>query len=106
MKNNNIEEDIKIVKELLHTYELIDYRFGNMLTVEQTNAIENILADREQCKKLYERALSDLVQAEFKANKYDSLVEKIKKKIEAYSKNCTVINSFIVEALQELLKGE
>ncbi len=41
--SNNIEEDIKIVEELLKEYDLLDYRFGQMLNFEQTNAIENIL---------------------------------------------------------------
>lgn len=107
----NIEEDIKILKDLkdkkIH-FSTSYFTTGTVqLDKKERKAIENILADREKYKTLYERALSDLVKAEkskndaywngyidkqneaveickickyrVKANKYDGLVEKIKK---------------------------
>ena len=74
----NIEEDIKIVESYL---EQQDRKFVSEYRLEILQAIENILADREKYKTLYEKSLSDLVQVEAKANKYDSLVEKIKENL-------------------------
>ncbi len=43
MSNQKEKEAIKILRKLLKDYELIDYRFNNMLEFEQTNAIETVL---------------------------------------------------------------
>lgn len=38
-----LEEAIKILQKLLEQYNLIDYRFNNMLDFEETDAIETVL---------------------------------------------------------------
>lgn len=89
--SNNIEEDIKILENLRK--ELGLSANGNKIKIGF--AIENILADRERLKKenlemetevaenVYfgSMPLDQMRQLQSKANKYDSLVEKIKNKL-------------------------
>lgn len=58
----NTEKDIEIVNNFLLTMKL-DFRTG-LGYKDEIQATENILADREKYKQLYERALSDLVSVE------------------------------------------
>lgn len=81
MSNKDIEKNIKILKNITkqdfsNPMGWTGYYDSELKELQQ--AIENILEDRERYKKLYERALSDLVVADAKANKYDRLVERIK----------------------------
>ena len=45
------EQAIKILEKLLYAYSFIDYRFNNMLEVDETNAIQYILSDYERILK-------------------------------------------------------
>ena len=63
------KEDIKIVENYLSDQ---DRKFVSQYRLRFLQATENILADRERLKA--------------KANKYDALVEKIKKRIESVEK--------------------
>ena len=88
----NIEEDIKILKSYL---EQQDRKFVTEYRLNFLKAIENILADRERLekelkikngdieymqRKIENHFISDIeyLPIQAKANKYDSLVEKIK----------------------------
>lgn len=84
MINKEIEEAKECLKETMqNTYaEGKAIKLNNLLQyIEQLEnkvkelqqATANILADREKYKALYEYTLSELVQADVKANKYDSL---------------------------------
>lgn len=95
-KNRELEEAIKICKNLSKYLQLkIDSGehkifYNNLMYNEKTidciNAIETLV-------EAVENSIPTSV---------------VREKIQAYSKNCTVINSFIVDVLQELLqeKGE
>ncbi len=94
-----IEEDIKFIKAMIEEYktfkDLDNPEFEN--TDKIYKALENILADREKYKRLAEQNLKDseefknnmcehrcvknteIIELQAKANKYDSLVENIKK---------------------------
>lgn len=61
----NIEEDIKILQD--YSYSLATISSATEKDIRISKAIENMLANREQ------------LQA--KANKYDSLVKKVKRKL-------------------------
>lgn len=127
----NIEEDVKIIKK----YEILELGISselsdeNEITLERYNkAIENILTDRERYKNMYEaehrihlvrnEQLERKEIAIQKANKYDALVEKMKKKkryFEEYDEliatsndnysDGTIIKRFI-DTLQELIPEE
>ena len=45
------EQAIEILEKLLYAYKFIDYRFNNMLEVDETNAIQYILSDYERILK-------------------------------------------------------
>lgn len=45
------EQAIEILEKLLYAYSFIDYRFNNMLEVDETNAIQYILSDYERILK-------------------------------------------------------
>lgn len=48
-----MEKDIEILEELLNRYEQLDYRFGNMLSCKQTNALKHLIqAYKEQQPEL------------------------------------------------------
>lgn len=107
MSNKDIEKDIKILRNITkqdfnNPMGWTGYYDSELKELQQ--AIKNILADRERYKKLYKRALSDLVVADVKANKYDRLVEKIKKDIEEYPE-ATYTKYYLLDCI-ELLKGE
>lgn len=92
----DIEEDIKILKTFKTRYKTINY---NKISLEDVQAIENILADRERLKKenedykikensriagkYNEIEIHDLIEQTIqkdyiaKANKYDNLVKEI-----------------------------
>lgn len=105
----NIEEDRE---RLIIENEILEENYENLsedvtgiakeLDLEEDATIDEIyLAIR-----ILKSKRTDMFEYIAKANKYDKLVEKIKKKIKSYSKNCTAINSFIAEVLEELLEGE
>lgn len=107
----NIEEDIKIVKELEENAALFSGGWRKILKEKEIDAIENILADRERLEKestklatenfalknelenkrreyqeTYKDVREEIKELEAKANKYDSLVEKIKDEIKCLNK--------------------
>ncbi len=47
-----MEDDLKIIEDLLKEYECLDYRFGNMLGCKETNAIEKLLQAYKQDEKV------------------------------------------------------
>jgi len=87
--SNNIEKDIKIVEELLKEYDLLDYRFGQMLNFEQTNAMENIL-DLVKGKIIH---LSD--------EEYRQVIENVQKEIN----NRYMFEKTAKEEVEELLEN-
>lgn len=130
----DIEEDIKICDELK---KFLSNDITPKFTVEQSaKAIENILADRERLivenKKLNTEIaehvyiesmpIKEAKQLQSKANKYDSLIERIEKKFNFYNSkvkdiresnikhyNATKYDYLIVgqrDAFQELLDIE
>lgn len=124
----NIEEDIEYLEQFIGKKKEYKYKPVKTKTMINTRqAIENILADRERLKKELKRKNGDieyiqrkinkhfipdteyrLVQA--KANKYVSLVEKIKDTIEEWDKNIKWNNAddhfYCIKILQELLDTE
>lgn len=117
----NIEEDIKKLKEEID-------RINKIKTADITGTyvpisiLENILADRkklqEHCKTLIkEKQELTSIALEDKANKYDSLVEKIKEKAEEIRNEKLNYNEdeyyleqeikgYAINALKELLDAE
>lgn len=91
----DIEEDIKKINDYIHDWydNLTDEDGHTIETLDEDSkefiqAIENILADREEWKnkaEWFKRLCNEneetAKQLQAKANKYDSLVEKIKDKI-------------------------
>ena len=51
------EQAIEILEKLLYAYRFIDYRFNNMLEVDETNAIQYILSDYKRVLKENEELL-------------------------------------------------
>lgn len=115
----NIEEDIKYLKLIrIEGLEKIGYVYAR-------EAIDNVLADREEWKTKAEwfkrccnKNFDTANQLQAKANKYDSLVEKAKEKIilhkeylsnQAVTSNPTLdahyrdVEKQIIQTLQELL---
>lgn len=70
-----LEEAIKILQKLLEQYNLIDYRFNNMLDFEETDAIETVLNYIENSvpKEKVEEKIKEL-EKEF--NKLDEETDK------------------------------
>ena len=79
----NIEEDIKILKTFKTRYKTINY---NRISLEDVQAIENILAHIERLEK--EKEIHIKLEQQYKKEyldekaKYDSLVEKIEEEKE------------------------
>lgn len=113
----DIEEDIKICKDFIE-----ENKSGKILL---HTAIENILADRERLEKENKKMkieiaeqvyfgsmqIENMKQFEDKANKYDSLVEEIKEKIEEREiamslSDISRNNDYVMQILQELLDTE
>lgn len=102
------EEDINILKKLKETlYENAEFMRKENKTfyeeliniyIKRVQALENILADREKYKQLYERALSDLVSAE-KEN------ERLKTKYEANNSK-TLLTAENLKELEEHCKRQ
>lgn len=65
-----MEEDLKIIEELIEEYELIDYRFGNMLEVKQTNAIEHLVQAYKQQADIIKNSVSKDKIIEILDNKF------------------------------------
>lgn len=105
----NIEEDIKILKEKLKQWEPYkNIEFPTEIEKEisiENKALENILADREEWKRLAGQNLknseefknnmcehrciknNEILELQAKANKYDALVEKMKEKLKELKEN-------------------
>ena len=115
MKENSIEEDIKIINNFI-TYFNKNIQNGNKadLTVlgEEINAIEHILSDYKRVLKENE----ELKNQEATARKINELlverysnsiqVQKVKDKIEELIKEGRHYNANKIEVLQELLEEE
>lgn len=112
----NIEEDIKIVEEMLKDKEEI-IKYHTWIGSNALEAIENILADRE--RPLKEKEIHIKLEQQYKKEyldekaKYDSLVEKIKNNLREKEiiKECETISDREhldgeIFALQELLDTE
>ena len=101
----DIEEDIKIYKEIIGNFKAATTEFTKDIFPRNAEALENILADRERLEKenvkmqveiaeqvyFESMPIEEMKQLQVKANAYDSLVEKIKNKIQKYKKmkdNC------------------
>lgn len=118
----NNETDIEKVKELISYLKQSDDEEDNEIAL----SIENILVDRERLER--EKDIHIKLEQQYKKeyldikNKYDSLVEKVKKKVRYFEENeefiatgitdindnysdGTVIKRFI-DTLQELLDTE
>ncbi len=127
--SNNIEEDIKELNNLCDIAEVVLPKYSTAkiiyrISEEQRIAIKNILADRERlikengklkihCKTLIKekQELTTLaIDTEDKANEYDILVEKIKKKQEKlkqeYNENLDTnsVKAFIIKCQLELIE--
>lgn len=112
----NIEEDIKILNNYL---EQQDRKFVSEHRLIFLQAIENILAEYKRYKNMYEaehrihlvrnEQLERKEVAVQKANKYDSLVEKIKeehvKAKNIYSETLSPYQYGKVDVLEELLQS-
>lgn len=109
----NIKEDIENVKFLLRDLKSDNYSYNQAFI----NSLENILADRERLEKENEEMqveiaeqvyfesmpIEEIKRLQEKANKYDSLLEKIKKDIEEYPE-ATYTKYYLLDCLG-LLKG-
>lgn len=125
MAKTNIEEDI--IKRLKSLSKALKQNFLERFILSKesreilANDIENILADRERLEKetldlrdsnclvkRYFRLKDNNKQLQIKANAYDSLVEKIKDKIEELKKHrdLSTYGFGKLEVLQELLDTE
>lgn len=94
--NKELEETIKILNKLLHRYSLIDYRFDNMLTTKQTNAIETLV-------QALENSIPTSVVEE-KIKELDKLIVETQKELGSASKEYTIYvyqKSILKELLQE-----
>lgn len=129
-----MEEDIKILEDKLKLNVATKFDwFGEKESQALENLIKEYKQkdkDNNDLRKLYRRTaaklrengkeeLADYFLAQINEvptftvdddidyyEEYYKQRKKIKEKLEAYKKNCTVIDSFIVEVLEELLKGE
>lgn len=124
----NIEDDIKVLNELLGNVELTFGGWVDILNEREKKALKNILAEREQkdkrIKELEKENKKYIVQLTDK--QYRNLVETIRKevkqefeqkvieKIEEYDKkmeedaghpNWVVADRIVMNVLQELLEG-
>ena len=61
------EQAIEILEKLLYAYKFIDYRFNNMLEVDETNAIQYILSD-------YERVLKENKKKDKQIEQYQNML--------------------------------
>lgn len=90
MNNNDIEEDIKQLKEFIGLF----YEFPNPTSVSirdyEVQAIENILADREKLLA--------------KANKCNRLVERIKEALDFVKTGKDADSKVKTECLENILK--
>ena len=112
----NIEEDIKIVENLIYTFKENRELFYSLYE-NHIYSIENILADREEWKTKSEwfkrccnKNFDTDQQLQAKANKYDSLVKRLKEDIEYGKKFESQLEPTIpeirAEYAQELLDTE
>lgn len=116
MKENSIEEDIKIINNFI-TYFNKNIQNGNKadLTVlgEEINAIEHILSDYKRVLKENEEL--EEINNELEAEKNEAIrrynfetipKQKVKDKIEELIKEGRHYNANKIEVLQELLESE
>ena len=119
----NVEDDVKYVKEMLEIARIFfkavkaetDYK--NVDEIAFCNAIENILAEREQKDKRIQELEADLYSAnEIISDLIDNIpkqvvIDKIKEydkkmKEDAGHPNWVVTDRIVMNVLQELLEGE
>lgn len=97
---SNIEEDIEIIKNIKRP--IIACGFDKQTSI--LKAIEHILSKLEQDeKRIKELEVANKMQ-EYRINEMDIPKQKVKDIIEKRKNNCTVINSFVIEVLEELLE--
>lgn len=82
-----MEKEIEILETLLFDYEKLDYRFGNMLGCEQTNAIEYLIqAYKEQQAELEKKdKIIDLMSKQLYIEGYCKKINCKKCKAESFT---------------------
>lgn len=129
MKENSIEEDIKILEEMIENANIENMDMNDCFGGEHIEAIEHILSDYKRVLKeneelnlkyymLYTGKIENLKAQEVKIKSQVIPVQKVKDKIEELQKGPLKINEnnkyyyeteaynkIIIQVLQELLEG-